>query len=479
MAHEDLDQLRSVEELANEQANVRSAIRDLDQANTGLPLPEGERDKFATLKERDEEITSRITELKARADYLRSLDDDKHVDKGSDEVLRSIGRPSPREVDIYDLSTIDRSGWGGDKVRGQLRDRAMRAIELSTYGEYDRSAAQEHAAKLVDGYDDQQGSIANYILATGSPTYKRAFVKTLTQQFLTSEEANAYNRALSLTGSAGGFAVPFELDPTIIGTSNGSVNPLRAISRVIPITGDEWRGVSSGAITTAYAAEATETTDNAPTLAQPTISTEKAQAFIPFSIEVGMDWNGLQTEMGRLLQESKDDLEATKFTVGTGTNEPFGLITGATNTVNATAAGVFDLEDLYRLSATLPARYRPRASYMASLDILNKIRQFDTAGGAGIWADSLRVGVPGTLLGRPAYENSAMATVTTVGALFLAVGDFSRFVIVDRIGLSIELIQHLVGTNHRPTGQRGLYAFWRNGSKVVDANAFRVLIGLA
>jgi hypothetical protein len=57
--------------------------------------------------------------------------------------------------------------------------------------------------------------------------------------------------------------------------------------------------------------------------------------------------------------------------------------------------------------------------------------------------------------------------------------DFSRFVIVDRIGLSIELIPHLFGANRRPSGERGMYAYWRNGSKVVDAGAFRVLLGLA
>lgn len=52
------------------------------------------------------------------------------------------------------------------------------------------------------------------------------------------------------------------------------------------------------------------------------------------------------------------------------------------------------------------------------------------------------------------------------------------FVIVDRFGLQIELIPHLFG-NHRPTGQRGLYMYFRNSSKVIDANAFRALIGIA
>jgi hypothetical protein len=35
------------------------------------------------------------------------------------------------------------------------------------------------------------------------------------------------------TGSAGGFAVPLALDPSIILTSSGTLNPLREISRVL------------------------------------------------------------------------------------------------------------------------------------------------------------------------------------------------------------------------------------------------------
>jgi HK97 family phage major capsid protein len=476
MDRQDLNALRSVEELANYQKDVRARITGLDTEFRGLPFPDEAREEYAGLKDEDKEIEARKTELIARQKYAQQIaEGGNRTERVDDDVFRTE-RPSVREQDIYDLSTIP-FRYGSHEQAGQvMRDRALRAVELrGSFAGRDKTEAQAHVIDLIDNHDDEQGSIAQRVLQTGSPVYKRAFMKATVGRPLTSEE----QRALSLTSANGGYAVPFDLDPTIIGTSSGSINPLRQISRVIPITGDEWRGVTSAGITTAYAAEATETTDNAPTLGPATISTEKAQAFIPFSIEIGMDWQGMQADLARLLQESKDDLEATKFTVGSGTNEPFGVITGATTTVNATAAGVFDLEDLYRLAAALPPRHRPNASFMGELTILNKIRQFDTAGGAGIWADNLTLGNPAQLLGRPVYENSAMATVTTVGALFLIVGDFSRFVIVDRIGLQVELIQHLVGTNHRPTGQRGLYAFWRNGSKVVDAGAFRVLIGLA
>jgi hypothetical protein len=50
--------------------------------------------------------------------------------------------------------------------------------------------------------------------------------------------------------------------------------------------------------------------------------------------------------------------------------------------------------------------------------------------------------------------------------------------VLDRIGLNVELIPNLF-SSLQPTGQRGLYAYWRNTSKVLSANAFATLTGSA
>jgi predicted phage gp36 major capsid-like protein len=42
--------------------------------------------------------------------------------------------------------------------------------------------------------------------------------------------------------------------------------------------------------------------------------------------------------------------------------------------------------------------------------------------------------------------------------------------------MDLEVVSHLFDANMRPMGQRGIYAMWRNTSKVLDANAFRVLV---
>jgi predicted phage gp36 major capsid-like protein len=51
----------------------------------------------------------------------------------------------------------------------------------------------------------------------------------------------------------------------------------------------------------------------------------------------------------------------------------------------------------------------------------------------------------------------------------------SNFVIVNRIGSTMELVPHLFGANYRPTGQRGALLWFRIGSDCVNINAFRML----
>jgi hypothetical protein len=43
---------------------------------------------------------------------------------------------------------------------------------------------------------------------------------------------------MSLTDASGGYLVPFQLDPTIVLTSGGSVHSFREIARVVQTTAD-------------------------------------------------------------------------------------------------------------------------------------------------------------------------------------------------------------------------------------------------
>jgi len=250
------------------------------------------------------------------------------------------------------------------------------------------------------------------------------------------------------------------------------------------ITGNEWRGVTSAGVTASYDAELTEVSDDTPSIGQPVANVEKAQAFIEYSIEAGEDWAGIQGELAKMLQDAKDRLEATKFVLGAGhgSTEPEGLLTGATGTVAAGTAA-FAIANLYALEEALDARWQPNAAFLSHRGMYNRIRQFDTAGGAALWlriADGIGNSAGGNtgheLLGYPAWQSSAYTNALKAGTKLITLGDFNQFLIVDRVGLNVEIVPHLMGASRRPIGSRGLYAYWRNTSKVLVAGAFKTLV---
>lgn len=367
-----------------------------------------------------------------------------------------------------------------------LRSRAEDAVERMS-GMSDRR--RETAQRMLEMFDNDEfegavqarSQVAEHILIGSDPAYLRAFSKLARGRefMLTGDEREAVQRAMSLTNGEGGFMVPFQLDPVLILTSDGSVNPFRAISRVVMATGDVWNGVSAGNTSWSWDAEAAEASDDASTFAQPTITIHKGVGFVPISFEALGDIPNAAEQVAILLAEGKDDLEATAFATGSGTGQPFGIVTALTGTaseVAAATADTFAVADVYNLDDPLPAKWRQRASWVANHRIYNDIRQFGTADSHALFT-RLQDGMPERLLGHPRYESSAMDGVINAAAtnFILVLGDFRNYVIADRLGTTVEFVPHLVGTNHRPTGQRGWYAWFRAGADSVNDAAFRML----
>jgi HK97 family phage major capsid protein len=389
--------------------------------------------------------------------------------------------------DPFDLRGIDVLGRDPRLVGREIHGRARTAIERSSATD----EAKAEATRKLERFDTASGALARHILVTGNPAYERAFGKLISGETwdLDNEERAAVHaaRAASLSGSAGGYAIPFTLDPTVIWTGAGAANPFRMISNVQTIVTDQWNGVSSAGITASWDGEAAEVSDDTPTLAQPSIDVKKAQAFVPFSIEVGEDWAGMQGEMVRHFGFAKDTLEEAAFATGAASsNNPVGIVTGlvaGSATVTETTDDAFAIADVYKVFAALAPRFRSNGahSWIMNVAILNLIRQFATANNYhGFTVDLTSEGVP-QLLGGKVYESTTMdSTVTASGAVnnyIAVVGNIREcFTIVDRVGMSVELIPHLFATaNNLPSGSRGLYAYWRVGSAVTNATAAKVL----
>jgi len=295
-----------IKALTKERDELKDQIVTIEREHPTDRLPEDVKLRWNDLNKRLDEYETKI-ELRARQERVEEISRDE------DQIERieppQVRRPGAVEGDlIYDLKSIVYDMHDPAATGREFHDRAKKAIERSEFpsDRISREDAQTAADRLLRDKDTEDGRLARHMLVTGSDDYKRAFGRYVTGQYLSNKERDSLeiSRAMSLTGTSGGFAVPFELDPSIIPTSNLAINPYRSISRVVQISVDEWRGVSSAGITSAYAAEATAATDASPTLAQPTVTTEKARAFVPFSIEVGMDWPSLQAEMGGLLADT-------------------------------------------------------------------------------------------------------------------------------------------------------------------------------
>ena len=135
-----------------------------------------------------------------------------------------------------------RDPWAHDAVRGpaEVRDDALAAIERSEVPD----TAKVTAEVLVRNGDPETAGIgARWARVTSNPHYLTAFQKVYgdpTRGHLEWSEAERaahaevrqLQRAMSLTDANGGYMVPFSLDPAILLTSAGSVNPRRQNARL-------------------------------------------------------------------------------------------------------------------------------------------------------------------------------------------------------------------------------------------------------
>jgi HK97 family phage major capsid protein len=387
--------------------------------------------------------------------------------------------------------------------RGDLQSRALRLLDdgrenvrhledlavdnPGQFGTGDIRAKLQRMVRTRTADFDGDG-FARMLLLSESPAYRSAFQKRCSGAlYFTPEEARAMDEfaqlraAMSLSDAAGGYGVPVLIDPTIIWTAQGHPNDFLSISDVQQITNDEWKGVTSAGFTAYWTSEGTATTEGNPTLAQPTVTTKKLTVYAPFSIEIGGDYPSFASAMLAGIDLVWQEELVSKFTNGLGTTaQPYGIITRLEATVGSQVAsadsGSATAADVYNMWAALPIKYRRNSRWMANTAIENIIRQAGTTD-PNFVANLTAGGIP-SLFARPFHENDYMDGVvaTTSDSSPLVLGDFKSFLIAQRVGMTVETIQHVIDTTTgTPTGQRALYVWGRVGSDIVNTNGMRVL----
>jgi HK97 family phage major capsid protein len=386
----------------------------------------------------------------------------------------------------------------GDSITNEsasgYRQRAADVLELvPAMPQANRQRFQE----MVDS--DLTGRSATFVVAASDPQYVGAFTKMLKDPqrgFLTwsPQERESYARvehmraSLSLTDTAGGFLVPWSLLPEAMVQNAGASSPFRQVARLETTATDTLNLTATPGITAEWLPEATAAANAGPAFSRATIKPEKLAAYIQSSYELIAD-SDIAQQLPRLIADAFAVSEANGFATGSGTNQPWGLVTrvAATTTsrVAPTTGGTFSsasIADVYKVydALTTRARNHPSAGWLASNTTLSTIRRMgEAAGGPGasFWT-SLADGVPSHLLGLPVYESSAMTSTVTTGSALLVAGAFNEYCVVDRLGGTTMVFHNMVTStaSGTGTGEAAWFCYRRVGGDTLNNDAFRALV---
>ncbi|WP_294191431.1 phage major capsid protein [uncultured Sphingomonas sp.] len=244
-----------------------------------------------------------------------------------------------------------------------------------------------------------------------------------------------------VTGDAGGYAIPKEIDAVIDATLK-SASPIRSIASVVQVGSAGYRKlVTTGGTPSGWAAE----TDARPATATPVfaeIAPPMGELFANPSASQAMLDDALFDVEGWLAGEIAAEFakaEGAAFVNGNGVNRPRGFLQAATSNAGdaarafgtlqylaSGAAGDFGSgapERLIDLVQSLRAPYRQGACWVMNASTAARIRKFKTADGQFLWQPSLTSGQPATLLGYAVVEAEDMPDIAA-NSLSIAFGNF-------------------------------------------------------
>lgn len=241
--------------------------------------------------------------------------------------------------------------------------------------------------------------------------------------------------------SEGGSAVPTTF-AEMVSVYARTLNPTLSLARVLNTPNGNPLTLPRLTADVAYAG--TITAENAAiTVGDATISNVSLVAYGYKNIQVVSTqlWRDNVIGLEQLLAETSGRSVGIAFgaavTTGDGTGDPNGFITASSagwTATSGTAGGqlahdtFFGPKDIIELYHVLPVPWRAVGAWQVSNSAMSKIRQFRDSNGFYLYDPGLLNAFQPTLLGRPIYENPAMAAVASASSS-VAFGDFSQYVI--------------------------------------------------
>lgn len=275
------------------------------------------------------------------------------------------------------------------------------------------------------------------------------------------------------TDAEGGFMVP-EGWTAEINVGRQAVGSVRQAARILRTsTGNTipYPQVDDTATSVLLTAEAAATTVQDLTFTSVNLLSFTFRTLVKVSIELLQDEDvNFQTLLTQLFGERMLRGENAFFTTGTGSAQPEGVVTAATEgPPNGLAtADTLVQNDIYELQHTVDPAYRigNQSGFMMHDSILKEVKQLSvgSADDRPLWQPGLAFGEPDSIAGRPFWINQNMASdITVAGAKIMLYGDFSNFIIRDSLGFTMTRLNERFIDN----GLIGFIAFGRTDSRYV------------
>jgi HK97 family phage major capsid protein len=346
---------------------------------------------------------------------------------------------------------------------------SMSAIQRQIEGNFNNSLPS-----IIPQEPEYTGAFASFI--------RKGEGEVTLREFNNAGERASIHAALQIgSDTDGGYLAPTEWDRKI-SQAQVATSPLRRLARVITTSvnafstlwnnnewGSGWVGETAARPQTTAAQLAQITFASGEIYANPAAT---QRLLDDAAIDIGA-WlvDSLRVEFSRQ--------ENIAFLAGDGINKPFGLLQYVTGGAadGQHPGGNLDVVDsaltvdaLVDFSYGLPAPYRQNSTWLMSSAAAAALTKIKDADGNLIWRESLIVGQPATLLGRPVEIDEGMPA-PTAGNIAVAFGSFSDgYLINDRFN-SLRVLRDPF--TNKPYVM--FYSTKRVGGGVLDPNAIRLL----
>lgn len=307
------------------------------------------------------------------------------------------------------------------------------------------------------------------------------FMRRMSKEITPEEAVIIRNTMSTSTGSQGGYTVQTEVAKTIVEAMKDFGAMRRAADRIVTGSGADLSYPSSDG--TSEVGEIVTQNSSAAALdasfgTVPLNTFKFGSKVIAVPIELLQDTNvDILAFLNKRVRDRIGRIANTKFTVGAGTTEPFGVTAtasvGKTGTTGQTLTVIYD--DLVDVIDSLDIAYQvPGCQWQFGQSIRKVVRKIKDTQGRPIWTPNYDAGIAGglvdELLGYPVNINNDMPA-PGANNKSMGFGNYKQYMIRDAMDV---VLFRFEDSAYVSKGQIGFLAWARMGGNLLDTNAIKL-----